>query len=370
MEPFTIDIPEAALEDLRRRLDATRWPEPLAGSGWERGTDQDWLRHVVAHWRNHYDWRRLEAELNSRTQWVTEAAGEQVHLVHQPSPNRDAVPLVLTHGWPGSVVEFLDVINPLTEAFHVVVVSMPGYGFSGPTRHPGVDVHRVADAVAEVMAQLGYDRFVAQGGDWGALVTRRLGEAHPDRVIAIHSNMLFAMPGAGEDAMDGVSAEDQQRMAAAAERIRDGVGYMAIQSTRPHSLGYGLEDSPVGLAAWILEKFHYWCDTRDGMPIGLDRLLDNVMLYWLTGTATSAARLYQESAAARTSATDPWDGQVTVPTGHAVYPFELLQTPRAWAARRYPIVHWTVQPRGGHFAAFEQPGLFAADLLKFATAIS
>jgi pimeloyl-ACP methyl ester carboxylesterase len=217
------------------------------------------------------------------------------------------------------------------------------------------------------MAQLGYDRYVAQGGDWGALVTRRLGEAHAAHAVAIHCNMLFAMPEPGDaNAMDGVTEADMARFAAAAARIKDGTGYMAIQSTRPHTLGFGLEDSPVGLAAWILEKFRAWCDTREGIPVSVDRMLDNVMLYWLTRTATSAARLYTESTRAGTSAVDPWSGRVDVPTGHAVYPYELLQTPRAWADRRYQIVHWTDQPAGGHFAAFEQPGLFAADLHAFA----
>jgi pimeloyl-ACP methyl ester carboxylesterase len=366
MQQFTIEVPEQQLEDLRARLERVRWPAPLDDAGWDFGTDQEFLRAVVDHWHDRYEWRRVEAEINAAGSYVTEAAGQRVHLLHARSTAGDAIPLVLTHGWPGSIVEFLDALPALRERFHVVVPSMPGYGFSGPTRERGVDVHRVADAVAETMAQLGYDRYVAQGGDWGALVTRRLGEAYGDHAVAIHCNMLFAMPEAGDpEAMAGVTDADLARFSAAATRIKDGVGYMAIQSTRPNTLGFGLEDSPVGLAGWILEKFHAWCDTRDGIPISVDRMLDNVMLYWLTGTATSAARLYAESARAGTSATDPWSGRVDVPTGHAVYPFELLQTPRAWADRRYPIVHWTEQPAGGHFAAFEQPQLFAADLHQF-----
>jgi pimeloyl-ACP methyl ester carboxylesterase len=367
MERFTIDVPEQQLDDLRGRLARVRWPAPLEGAGWDYGTDDGFLRTVVDHWANAYDWRRLEAELNDAGSSITEAAGQRVHFLHVRSGDADAIPLVVTHGWPGSVVEFLDALPSLRERFHVVVPSMPGYGFSGPTRQRGVDVHRVADAVAELMAQLGYERYVAQGGDWGALVTRRLGEAYGDRAVAIHCNMLFAMPEPGDEhAMDGVTEADMARFGAAAQRIKDGTGYMAIQSTRPNTLGFGLEDSPVGLAGWILEKFHAWCDTREGIPVSVDRMLDNVMLYWLTGTATSAARLYAESARAGTSATDPWSGKVDVPTGHAVYPYELLQTPRAWAERRYPIVHWTEQPAGGHFASFEQPALFAADLQMFA----
>jgi microsomal epoxide hydrolase len=250
---------------------------------------------------------------------------------------------------------------------------MPGYGFSGPTTQRGVDVDVVAASVADTMRQLGYERFVAQGGDWGALVTRRLGEAHADRVIGIHCNMLFALPSAEERTMDGVTDAEKARMADAASRIKNGVGYMALQSTKPQSLAYSQSDSPMGLAAWILEKFHVWSD----LPVGDDRypvidgvftedqLLTNVMLYWLTNTAGSAARLYAESARAGVAATSAWTGRVDVPTGHAVYPRELLQTPRVWAEKRYRIVHWTEQPRGGHFAAFEQPRLFVDDLRAF-----
>jgi epoxide hydrolase len=365
MEPFTIAVPDALLDDLRRRLEASRWPAELPGAGWELGTDGAWLREVVDHWIHRYDWRATEAELNAMPNLLVDAAGERVHVLHVRSPRPDAVPLVLLHGWPGSVLEFVGCVDSLRDAFHLVIPSMPGYGFSGPTRHRGVDVHRVADGVASVMAQLGYERYVAQGGDWGALVARRLGEAHPG-AVAIHCAMLFAFPETGDaDAMSGVTEAEAARLGAAAQRIAGGTGYMAIQGTRPHSVGFALEDSPVGLAAWILEKFHAWCDTRDGMPIGVDRLIDNVMLYWLTGTATSAARLYAESARAGTGATDRWAGRVEVPTGHAAYPFELLQTPRAWADRRYRIVHWAEQPRGGHFAAFEQPQLFSDDLLVF-----
>lgn len=367
MQPFVIAVPEDQLDDLRRRLDGARWPAEIDDAGWDYGTDQAFLRSVVARWIDGYDWRATEAELNGWGSAITEAAGLQVHLLHARSDEPGAIPLVLTHGWPGSIVEFLDALPALRERYHVVVVSMPGYGFSGPTRVRGVDSARVAAAVAEVMDQLGYERYVAQGGDWGGIVTRHLGEKHTPNVAAIHCNMLFAMPSADDpDPMDGVTDDELARFGAAAERIKDGTAYMAIQSTKPHSLGFGLDDSPLGLAGWILEKFHAWCDTRDGMPIRVDRLIDNLMLYWLTGTATSAARLYCESERAGTAATSAWNGRVEVPTGYAVYPYELLQTPKAWAERRYNLVHHTVQPRGGHFAAFEQPELFAADLHAFA----
>jgi pimeloyl-ACP methyl ester carboxylesterase len=367
MEPFTIAVPGADLDDLRRRLEGARWPAEIEDAGWDYGTDQAFLRDVVERWLGGYDWRATEAELNGWGSSVTEAAGQRVHFLHAPSDGTGAIPLVLTHGWPGSIVEFLDALPLLREQFHVVVPSMPGYGFSGPTHVRGVDSACVAAAVADLMVQLGYGRYVAQGGDWGGLVTRHLGERYAPAVAAIHCNMLFAMPAPGDpDAMAGVTEEELARFGAAAERIKDGTAYMAQQSTKPHTLGFGLDDSPLGLAAWILEKFHGWCDTRDGVPIRVDRLIDNVMLYWLTGTATSAARLYCESARAGTSATSTWEGRVKVPTGYAVYPYELLQTPKAWAEKRYNLVHHTVQPRGGHFAAFEQPELFAADLAAFA----
>lgn len=377
-EPFTIAVPDAVLDDLHRRLDATRMPDQAPGEPWSLGIPVDVVREAIDHWCTSYDWRAREARMNAWPNFLTTAAGEQVHFIHARSPHPDAVPLVLTHGWPGSFVEFLDVLGPLTDpvahggraedAFHVVVPSMPGYGFSGPTTQPAFHVDRVADAIAEVMAQLGYDRYLAQGGDWGAIVTRRLGEAYADRLLGVHFNMLFAFPGPDDDAMAGVTEDELARMTESGARIADGTGYMAIQGTRPQTLAYGLSDSPAGLAAWILEKFHAWSDLEPGglaATYGWDRLLDNLMIYWVTNTAGSAARLYAESARAGNGAAQAWSGRVEVPTGHARYPFELLQTPRVWADRRYRIVHWTEQERGGHFAAFERPEAFVDDLRQF-----
>ena len=381
MRAFEVAVPQSDLDDLQRRLARTRLPAAAADT--DVGLPVVVAERFLDHWLHRYDWRDWERRLNRFPQFVTTAAGQTIHLFHERSPEPGALPLVLTHGWPGSVLEFLDVIGPLSDprahgadpadAFHVVVPSMPGYGFSGPTTQTGVDVDLVAAAIADVMRQLGYEQFVAQGGDWGALVTRRLGEAHADRVIGIHCNMLFALPSAGERTMDGVTEAEQARMSAAVARIKNGVGYMGIQSTKPDTLAYAQADSPMGLAAWILEKFYAWSDLpvgADGHPTieGVfteDQLLTNVMLYWLTNTAGSAARLYAESARSGVAATAPWAGRVGVPTGHAVYPRELLQTPRVWAERRYNIVHWSEQPRGGHFAAFEQPALFVDDLRAF-----
>ena len=363
MTPFEIAVAQADLDDLHRRLESARFPAELPGSGWDYGTDQTFLRSIIERWCDGYDWRATESELNGWGSSVTTAAGQRVHLLHVRSDADDAIPLVLIHGWPGSIVEFLDALPSLRERFHVVVVSMPGYGFSGPTTERGVDVARVAAAVADVMAQLGYDRYVAQGGDWGALVVRHLGQHHVPQVAAIHTNMLFA-PFDGDDAeaMAGVTESELAAIISSVQRVADGTSYMEIQSTRPHSLGFGLDDSPLGLAGWILEKFHAWCDIREGMPISTDRLIDNLMMYWLTGTATSSARLYCEATRAGTSPLSEWKGRVDVPTGYAVYPFELLQTPRVWAEGRYNLVHFSVQDRGGHFAAFEQPRLFSADV--------
>jgi pimeloyl-ACP methyl ester carboxylesterase len=374
MEPFRVDVPESVLDDLCDRLARARFPEDAPDGAGFQGLDVATLRGYVDHWQHRYDWRRTEAEINQWPQVLIDASGLRLHVLHARCDDPHAMPLVLTHGWPGSIVEFLDCIAELRRTWHVVVVSMPGYGFSGPTTRRGVDAHTVAAAVDQATVQLGYDRYVAQGGDWGAIVTRRLGEAHADHVVAIHCNMLFAMPGPDTaarlpDPMAVCTEAERERLGAAAARIAGGVGYMGIQGTKPDALGAALEDSPVGLAGWILEKFHAWTDGRDGMPVRTDRLLDNLMLYWVTRTATSAARLYCESERAGSSATSPWAGRVEVPTGHAVYPYELLQTPRAWADTRYRIVHWSEQPRGGHFAAMEQPGLFCADLATFRDAL-
>ena len=368
--PHPIAVAQEQLDDLQRRLELARWPAEIDGAGADYGTDHAFLRTVIDRWANGYDWRRTEAELNGWGSFTTVAAGQRVHFLHTRSADPDAIPLVLTHGWPGSIVEFLDALPMLTDRFHLVVVSMPGYGFSGPTSERGVDVARVAAAVADVMAQLGYDRYVAQGGDWGALVTRYLGEHFTPNVVAIHTNMLFALPPDGApDAMAGVTEDEIAAIIRTSAQVADGTAYMDVQSTRPHSVGFGLDDSPIGLAGWILEKFAAWCDTRDGMPVSTDRLIDNLMMYWLTRTATSAARLYCESARAGTGALSPWQGRVDVPTGYAVYPCEILQTPRVWADKHYNLVHYTHQDRGGHFAAFEQPRLFAADLNAYGTSL-
>jgi microsomal epoxide hydrolase len=378
LRPYRIDVPEADLIDLRERLAKTRWPDQLAGTEWQLGTELGWLQEVCRYWQTQYDWRAQEAHFNRYEQGMAEIDGEQIHFLHVRSAHADACPMVMTHGWGGSIVEFLGVIEPLTDptrhggrpedAFHLVIPSMPGFGFSGPTQKPGVHVQRIADLIAALMGALGYERYIAQGGDWGALVTRHLAEAHGDRLIGAHFTQLFAFPTETDDpTATALSADDQERMAPGAARAATGTGYLAIQTTRPQSLAYGQTDSPAGLAGWMLEKFDAWVDHDGGVETVLtrDQLLTNLMLYWLPNTVHSAARIYYESGIAGVHATDPWNGKVDVPTGYTVYPNELMYTPRPWADQRYPIVHWAEEPRGGHFAAFEQPEAFSRDLRRF-----
>ena len=374
IRPFEVAVDSETIDDLRTRLERTRWPDQLPDAGWAYGTELEYLRDLCAYWREAFDWAAFEDRLNEFDQYVTTIDGQRLHFYHVRSPEPDATPLVLSHGWPGSVAEFLDVLGPLTDpaahggdpanAFHVVAPSLPGFGFSGPTNEQGYDVPRIAETVAELMDRLGYDRYVAQGGDWGALVAALLGANYPDRVDAIHTNMLFLNPSSLEaedptDLLDERELADYRENAAA----RDGeTAYHEIQATKPQSLAYGLTDSPAGLAAWIVEKFRSWsdCDGDLESRFDRDRLLDNVSVYWLTGTINSSMRVYYETdvGAATPDAVD-------VPTGHARYPGEMYKTPRAWAEEVYDVVHWADVPEGGHFAAMEVPDLFVDDLRTF-----
>lgn len=371
--PFTVAVPEATLADLHERLARTRFPEQIPGAGWDYGSELEYVRDLVAYWRDAYDWRAEEARINAFDQFLTTIDGQRVHFVHQRSPEPDALPLLITHGWPGSVVEFLDVIGPLTDprahggdpadAFHVVAPSIPGYAFSGPTVERGWSPRRVAGAWATLMAGLGYDRYGAQGGDWGSIITTQLALVDPAHLAGIHLNMVVAGGPPGGDPGELTEAE-QQGLADMAKYFETDSGYMQIQATKPQTLGYGLEDSPAGLAAWIVEKFRSWSDCGGDVESAFtrDQLLTNVMCYWCTGTAHSSARLYYENRVG-----DGWvAGQrVEVPTGAAIYPREIIRPPRRWAEASYNITHWREQPRGGHFAAMEQPGLFVEDVRDF-----
>ena len=365
--PFRIDIADQELQDLKARLANTRWPEKETPDDWSQGIPLAYVREVAEYWLNAYDWRRGEARINTFDQFKTTIENVDIHFLHVRSPHENALPLVMTHGWPGSIMEFLKVIGPLTrpdehggdagDAFHVVCPALPGYGFSGKPAVIGWGVEKIADAWAVLMARLGYDRYVAQGGDWGALVTVNIGPRDPEHCAAIHLNMVIATP--DPDTMGDLTPAEQQALEGMAYYRDWDSGYSKQQSTRPQTLGYGLVDSPVGQMAWIFEKFWRWTDC-DGHPenaLTRDEMLDNVMLYWLTRSGASSARLYWESFG------NPRDGEIATPTGCSVFPKEIFRASRRWADRRYSnIIHWNELDKGGHFAAFEQPELFVTEV--------
>lgn len=370
IRPFRIAVPDEVLQDLRARLRSTRWPEAEPVNDWSQGVPLAWLREVCRYWAEDYDWRAREAALNRFDQFVTTIDGLDLHFVHVRSPHADAMPLILTHGWPGSIVEFHKVIEPLTnptafggdaaDAFHLVCPSLPGYGFSGKPATTGWGVDRIAQAWAVLMARLGYPRYGAQGGDWGSAVTAALGGLDPAHCAGIHLTMASET----RPRVEGEPTQQEQRALRGLEFYRRwDSGYSKQQSTRPQTLGYGLTDSPAGQAAWILEKLQAWTDC-DGHPenvLARDELLDNVMLYWVTASAASSARLYWESFGK--------GGQrppVDVPTGVAAFPKEIVPPVRKWMEPRFRnITHWSEMPRGGHFAAFEQPEAFVAEVRAF-----
>jgi epoxide hydrolase len=362
IEPFTIRVDDAVLDDLRRRLEFARFPDELPDAGWEYGIPTSYVRELVEYWRDAYDWRVQEARLNELPQFTAEIDGEPIHFVHARSENPDALPLLLVHGWPGSIVEFLDVIPTLTADFHVVAPSLPGYGFSGPTHARGWDTWRIARAFITLMAELGYGRYGAQGGDWGAQIVTRMGSLDAEHMVGLHVNMPIAWP--PKEPVELTDA-DQGDLAAMGAFTREESAYASEQSTKPQTLGVGLSDSPAGLLAWIVEKFHGWTDCN-GHPENVftkDQLVTNVMLYWVTGTSASAARLYWEHQH-RASGKGKTE-YVTVPTGVARYPKEIVRYPRSWVERCYNVTHWVDMPRGGHFAAMEQPDLFAENVKAF-----
>ena len=378
MRPFRIAVPQEDLDDLRRRISATRWPDDSPGPEWERGVPSSYLRELADYWRDGYDWRAAETELNQYPQYLTEIDGATVHFLHVRSPEPNALPLVLTHGWPGSVAEFLDVIGPLTDprahggraedAFHVVVPSVPGYGFSTPLPGPGWNTHRIAGAWAELMRRLGYDRYAAQGGDAGSVISLELGRVDPDRVVGVHVNMLMAFPSGEPGEMEGLGEEDQARLGLLARFDTELSGYMKVQATRPQTLAYALSDSPVGQLAWIVEKFREWTDSvkcpEDA--VDRDRMLTNVMLYWLTASAGSSAQYYYEGAAEVARIASGRPPGVPVPVGVAVFPHDIFVPVRRFAERDVPTIErWTEFDRGGHFAALEEPGLLVDDVRAF-----
>lgn len=367
IRPFTLAIEETVLVDLRRRLEHARWPQQETGQGWDQGMPLAQMRAIADYWRTDYDWRRCETMLNGFGQFVTEIDGLDIHFLHVCSPELDAMPLLMTHGWPGSVIEFHKVIGPLTnpvahggraeDAFHLVLPSLPGYGFSGKPTQAGWKVQRIARAWSILMRRLGYTRYVAQGGDWGAGITTALGAQRPEGLAGVHVNLPMVLP---RDIPAELSTDEKAMLDALAHYNAWESGYSIQQATRPQTLGYGLADSPVAQAAWIIEKFHAWTDHDGNLPATLTRddMLDNVMLYWLTNSGTSSARLYWESSVGAFSG-----ARIELPAGCSVFPNELYRAPRSWCESHMPnLIHWNELDRGGHFAAFEVPDLFISEV--------
>jgi pimeloyl-ACP methyl ester carboxylesterase len=372
ISPFKVDIPESDLLYLRERLARTRWPTELPGAGWDRGVPVDYLQGLARYWRDGYDWRKHEALLNQHPQFTTTIDRQNVHFLHVRSPEPAALPLIITHGWPGSIVEFLDIIGPLTDpaahggdpadAFHVIAPSIPGFGFSGPTHEAGWNTARVARAWAELMSRLGYERYGAQGGDTGAIVSPQLGRIDPDHIVGVHVNNLLTFPSGQPGEVDNLSDGDQERMKLMQRWQSELSGYAILQSTRPQTLAYALTDSPVGQLAWIVEKFKDWTDPAAELPedaVDRDRLLTDVSMYWLTATAGSSANIYYEGARSWGQTSEP----STVPTGVAVFPMDI--TIRPIAEREHNVVHWSELDHGGHFAAMEAPDLLINDIRTF-----
>jgi pimeloyl-ACP methyl ester carboxylesterase len=369
--PFKVHIPHAALQDLKRRLSDTRWPDKEPVTDWSQGVPRAKAQALVEYWRSQYDWRRVEGALNARPQFRTEIDGLGIHFIHVRSKHGSALPVILTHGWPGSVVEFLQVISPLVDptshggkaedAFHVVVPSLPGFGFSDKPTESGWRLPRIANAWAQLMKRLGYSRYVAQGGDWGAGVSSWMAKQQPSGLIAVHLNLPILFPPPPPPPR-GYTAEEQAALAQLERYSTDGSGYASIQGTRPQTLGYGLADSPAGQAMWIYEKFQNWTDNK-GDPeeaISVDHMLDDITLYWFTNTAASSARLYYES-----FRRDFVRMPLELPVAISIFKGDMFTPPKVWAERTYSkLFYWNELDKGGHFAAFEQPALFTEEMRK------
>ncbi|MEU0571108.1 epoxide hydrolase family protein [Nonomuraea sp. NPDC005983] len=398
IRPFRIDIPQAQLDDLNARLASTRWPDELPGVGWDRGVPLDYLKDLAEYWRTGYDWRLHEAEINKHPQYECAIDGQNIHFLHVRSPEPDATPLMLLHGWPGGVVDFLDVIGPLSDprahggdpadAFHLVIPSLPGFGFSTPLAGPGMGPAKMAGLLVRLMSRLGYERYGVQGYDTGSWVGPEMGEQDPGHVVGVHVNAMITFPIGVEGEMDGLTEAEQRRWQSM-QNFND--GYLQCNSKRPQTVAYGLHDSPVGQLAWIVEKFKELTDPEDGLPedsVDRDRILTDVSLYWLTGTAGSAAQVYYEEISATGWSVTDWstaDGDTgggaggtdggegadgwasyqrgTVPTGVLVSTHDV--TVRPWAERDHNVVHWTELDKGGHFLAMEAPDLLVADVREF-----
>jgi epoxide hydrolase len=385
VRPFRIETPQSELDDLNNRLARTRWPDEIPGVGWARGVPAAYLKELAEYWRTEFDWRAMESRLNELPQFVTEIDGANVHFVHVTSPEPDARPLLITPGWPSSFVEYLDVIGPLTDprahggdpadAFHVVIPAIPGYGFSGPVREKGWDHYRVARAWRELMARLGYERYVAQGGDWGMMVALELGMADPEHVAGVHLNTLATFPPQDPAELAELDEAEMARIGRLVHFDRELSAYLKLLATRPQTVAYGLTDSPVGQLAWIMEKYREWTDSRS-VPedaVNRDLMLANVTVYWLTATAASSAQLYYESLDRDSdNLVGSWGGpwELTMPVGIAVFAHDVVLPLRRFADRVVPtITHWSEFDRGGHYPALEEPDLYVTDVRDFARSL-
>ncbi|MEP5765919.1 MAG: epoxide hydrolase family protein [Halieaceae bacterium] len=367
ISPFEVNIPQSELDDLHARLANTRWPEQELVEDWNQGMPLAYTRELAEYWANDYDWRRWERTLNSWPQFITNIDGIDIHFLHIKSPHENALPMVMTHGWPGSIVEFHKTIEPLTnpedpaDAFHLVIPSIPGYGFSGKPNTTGTGAEQVGRMWGKLMARLGYDSYVAQGGDWGALITQCMGQTETKHCAGIHVTMPVCPP--DEDSLADLTEFEAAALVGIDEYSKWDSGYSKQQSTRPQTLGYGLADSPVGQMAWVVEKFWSWMDCGEGADqhpeniLSKDELLDNVMMYWITNSAASSARLYWESF------NNPNLDPIDMPVGASIYPKEIFRSSRRWAEKRFSnIIHWNIMEQGGHFAALEQPQSFVSEV--------
>jgi hypothetical protein len=379
IRPFHIEIPEAQIDDLRRRIAATRWPSKELVADRSQGVQLATLRELARFWETDYDWRKAESKLNALPQFKTEIDGVEIHFIHVKSQHKNALPLIMTHGWPGSVIELLETVGPLTDptahggsaedAFDLVLPSIPGYGFSGEPTEVGWGPARVAPAWAELMHRLGYTRYVAQGGDVGASITDAMGRQAPGGLVGIHTNLLVTGLGGGDHPSD--TEEEKAAIAALATFRASGFGYFLEQATRPQTIGYALLDSPVALAAWMLDHdtdsyykiSHAFVDGEPAGNLTQDHILDNITLYWLTGTGAAAARSYWESGRAQALAAGQAPPQVSLPVGFTTFPDEIFQAPRSWVEQGYPtLAYYNKAERGGHFAAWEEPELFSTEV--------
>ncbi len=374
IQPFKIEVSDEILHDLRERLARTRFPDEVPNTGWEYGTNLAYLKQLLEYWRTAYDWRKHEAQLNRFAQFKTNIDSLEIHFIHEKGRGPNAKPLLLSHGWPGSISEFMEIIPLLTDpaahggqaeqSFDIIAPSLPGYGFSGHPQVRATNIQAIAELFHKLMTEvLGYKRYCAQGGDWGSAITSRLGETHRDSLYGIHLNLLFV---GGRTRRNGELTNEEKIFLADLDNFRrEETGYQQIQGTKPQTLAYGLNDSPAGLAAWIVEKFRTWSDCGGDVErrFSKDQLLTNVMIYWITQSINSSTRLYYEARH------HPWrpdtNKRIETPTAAAIFPREILKPPREWAEQAFNVQRWTVMPRGGHFAAMEEPELLADDIRTF-----